>query len=740
MDNENLVFMPEVDTLSKPVKYQSIETNNKPLAIDFGTYEIKAGVDNNDPLLRMPNLIAKVRDRNNSVTYSVIGNDLYLNSSFIKDAKSPFTEGFISNWEYTELIMDSIIGNLFKNGNEHPILLNEPLFQFKNQRSNWYELMFESYQGVNQLSLGVDSLFSYYNLRNQNETKNGLIVNIGHSSTNIIPFIKNVPDLENCQKLDITGDALTKYLSRSLFLKYNLNFTDQQIEKLFHDHAYVAKDYSKEVNDILQNVEYLKGRDVTVQLDYKEPEVVVKSEEQLRIEHEKKIKSGIRLQEQAKIKREQKLLEKQNDYLYYTTLLENEWKDLSKVELVRALENSGFDDEADFKKYMKSLEASIARANKEDDDEEDNEDDLQPPEITLIDVPDEELSPEDLKKKRMQKLQLAGFKARQQNKLEKKAREEEKQRLIDLDNKWREQDLKSWLKDKHEKLNKLLQSRKEKIQLKKELKDRKSAINQQKMKNLTSLVDETENDKKEGVNKRNRLAVTLDNDPNDTFGANDNDWDIYNKKILDDPAKIDELMELEFKEIVKLEDMLLQYDINFLKEHTLDYKVQNSWKKSIMHRFLRGPNKFNDTLKEHNQIHLNVERFKTPEVLFYPHIAGSQYLGISDVCRDLISGGKNARLSNDQLEMCQNIYLTGGVSKIPGIKQRIVADFESWLPTGTNVNVKQSDTPDLDCYNGMIKYSKSEEYSRSVISKEEYRENGPEYIKEHLLGNTIEKE
>lgn len=179
----------------------------------------------------------------------------------------------------------------------------------------------------------------------------------------------------------------------------------------------------------------------------------------------------------------------------------------------------------------------------------------------------------------MQKLQLAGFKARQQNKLEKQAREEEKQRLIDLDNKWREQDLKSWLKDKHEKLNKLLQSRKEKIQLKKELKDRKSAINQQKMKNLTSLVDETENDKKEGVNKRNRLAVTLDNDPNDTFGANDNDWDIYNKKILDDPAKIDELMELEFKEIVKLEDMLLQYDINFLKEHTLDYKVQNSWKK-----------------------------------------------------------------------------------------------------------------------------------------------------------------
>lgn len=739
MTSENVVDIPETFTLTEPVKYKKINKNHAPLAIDFGTYEIKAGVENGEPLIRMPNMMAKIRDRNNSVTHSVVGNDLYLNSSFIKDAKSPFTDGFISNWEYTELIMDSVVGNLFKNGNEHPILLNEPLFQFKNQRQNWYELMFESYQGINELSLGVDSLFSYYNLKDENKAKNGLIVNVGHSSTNVIPILKNIPDLENCQKLDISGESLKKYLNRSLFLKYNLNFTDQQIETLFHNHSYVAMNYDKEVNDILHNLEYLKQRDITVQLDYKEPEVVVKSEEQLQLEQEKKVQLGIKLQQQAKIKREQKLIEKQNDFLYYTTLLENEWKDLTKPELIRALENSGFEDEADFKKYMKSLESSIAKANKEDGEGDENDDELQPPDTSLIEIPDSDLSAEDLKKKRMQKLQLAGFNARQQNKIEKKAKEEERQRLIDMDIKWREQDLKSWLKDKHEKLNQLLQSRKDKIQLKKELKDRKSVINQQKMKNLTSLVDETEKDKKENVNKRNRLAVTLDNDPNDTFGANDNDWEVYNKNVLDDPAKIDEMMEVEFKEIVNIEEMLLEYDIGFLKEHTLDYKVQNSWRQSIMHRFLRGPNKFSDTLKEHNQIHFNVERFKTSETLFYPHMAGSQYLGISDVCRDIISDGKTVRLSDDQLEMCQNIYLTGGVSKIPGMKERIVADFESWLPTGTNINISQSENPDLDCYNGMLKYSKSDEYSNSIVTKEEYLENGPDYIKEHVLGNTVEK-
>lgn len=217
MTSENVVDIPETFTLTEPVKYKKINKNHAPLAIDFGTYEIKAGVENGEPLIRMPNMMAKIRDRNNSVTHSVVGNDLYLNSSFIKDAKSPFTDGFISNWEYTELIMDSVVGNLFKNGNEHPILLNEPLFQFKNQRQNWYELMFESYQGINELSLGVDSLFSYYNLKDENKAKNGLIVNVGHSSTNVIPILKNIPDLENCQKLDISGESLKKYLNRSLF-------------------------------------------------------------------------------------------------------------------------------------------------------------------------------------------------------------------------------------------------------------------------------------------------------------------------------------------------------------------------------------------------------------------------------------------------------------------------------------------------------------------------------------------
>lgn len=720
-----------------------IDSNKAPIAIDFGSYEVKAGIEACKPLLKFPTMVAKVRDRVNSVTHSFVGNDLFLNSSFYKDAKSPFTDSFINNWEYTEIIMDYILSNLTTGNTENPILINEPLATISQQRSNWCELLFESYNNVNEVTFGIDSLYAYYGLAGNNAfKKNGIIINNGNASSNVIPILNGQADLSKSQRLDIGGDKLKTYLNRSLQLKYNTTFTDLQINDLFHKYSYAALDFKQESKDMLNNIDLLEKKDITIQLDYKEPEVIIKSEEQLRLEHEKKQQLGLKLQEQAKIKREEKFKEKQEDYLYYTEKLENDWADLSKTELIRELEIAGFEDEQDFKKYMKSLVNSIEKAKNNDEDGDEEEEPVEP-DTSLIDIPDADLTPELLKQKRAQKLQLAGFKARQLNKLEKLKRKEELEQAIAKDTKWREQDLKSWLKDKHGKLKTLLQARKDKIQLKKELKDRKSAINQQKMKNLTSLVDEDTKDSNEGggrgANKRNRLAVTIDNDPNDTFGANDKDWEIYNKQneILDDPVKIDELLVAEFKEIVKLEQLLLEYDPEFSEEHTLNHQLDNSWRKSIMHRFLRGPHKYNDTLREHNQIHLNIERIKPIETLFNPYMQGLPQIGITDICRNIILG-KKARLGNVETEICENIYLTGGVSNTKNLKQRVVKEFESWLPTDTNVDVHMSETPSLDCYNGMLAFSKSNYYKDSILSKKEYLEKGPEYLKEHKLSNVLD--
>lgn len=726
-----------------PENFNLLPSNKSPIAIDFGTYEVRAGVEEATPLMRFPNMVAKIRDRENAKTHSFVGNDLFLNSSFYKDAKSPFTDLFINNWEYTEIIMDYVLGNLTNENNENPILINEPLANISQQRSNWYELLFESYNNVNEVTFGIDSLYSYYFLAAETAfKKNGIIINCSNASSNVIPILEGKADFSKCQRLDIGGEKIRTYLSRSLQLKYNTTFTDLQVDELFKKCSYASLDFKKEAENLLTNVDFLKEKDITIQLDYKEPVVNIKSDEQLKLEHEKKQQLGMKLQEQAKLKREEKLKEKQEDYLYYTEKLENEWTKLSKPDFIRELEVAGFEDEQDFKKYMKNLVGTIERAKKTDDGDDEDDEEPEEPDTSLIEIPDAELTGEEIKQKRSQKLQLAGFKARLLNKQEKIKKQQELQEAIEKDKQWREQDLRSWVSDKHDKLKFFLQSRKEKIQLKKELKDRKSAINQQKMKNLTSLVDEeTKNngDGGRGVNKRNRLAVTLDNDPNDTFGANDNDWEIYNKQndILDDPVKIDELLESEFKEIIKLEQLLLEHDPEFSEEHTLNHQLDNTWRKSIMHRFLRGPRKYNDTVKEHNQIHLNIERIKPIETLFNPYLQGLPQIGVTDICRNIILG-KRSRINDMDAEICQNIFLTGGVSNVNNLKQRVVREFESWLPTDADVNVHTSETPSLDCYNGMIAFSKSKDYKDSIFSKSEYLENGPDYLKEHKLGNVVD--
>lgn len=96
------------------------------------------------------------------------------------------------------------------------------------------------------------------------------------------------------------------------------------------------------------------------------------------------------------------------------------------------------------------------------------------------------------------------------------------------------------------------------------MKDRKSQVAQNRMKNLANLAE----DNARGT-KRTRQQATIDNDPNDTFGANDEDWMVYND-ITQNPEALDEAIEDEYKEIVDLEGILLEYDPNFTEEDTLD--------------------------------------------------------------------------------------------------------------------------------------------------------------------------
>lgn len=705
-----------------------------PIGIDFGSYNLRAGYMGLDiPNFVFPTKLTRHRDRKLSKTFTFVGNDTRLDQTLRSQSKSPFDGNIITNWDYTEDILEYTFHHLGvapDNGIPNPLLINERLACLQSQRTNWYQLLFETFN-LSQVAFGVDSLFAYY-ANNPEGNSDGIIINCSHEETDVIPVVEGNAVLTECKRINWGGRYSAEFLSNILTLKYPYfpsKLSGFQYEDIYHNFCYTSDNYIKEIENYL-TLSVLEEKDIILEVPFTEVLHPKKTDEELKRQAEKRKETGKRLQEQAKQKRMERLVQKTEEYEYFSRVRE-QLIGQPKKNVLSVLQNAGFDDEADFKKYMHNLEKSLKRAQILEADEHDDHDESEN-KFDLIDKPDEELNEEQLKEKRKQKFLKASYDARQKAKEEKAriAKLEEEARI--KDQLWRETNLNSWIKDKRTKLNTLIKKRKDKLKLKDEMKDRKSQLAQNRMKNLASLADDTPR------SKRSRHQASIDNDPNDTFGANDEDWQIYND-ITQNPEAFDELLEDEYKEIVELEGKLLEYDPNFTEEDTLD--AQYDWRNSIYHLFLRGPRPHDseDPHQQH-QIHLNVERIRVPEVLFEPTIGGVDQAGIAELCETIVTkkfGSKPSNIGDLSLRMCQNIWLTGGNAQIPGMEGRIVNEFTSFLPSNTPINVNVSSDPSLDAWRGMSKFAQSEAaFKEAIITKKDYEEFGPEYIKEHKLGNS----
>lgn len=728
----------EPPLLEEPERFDDPSTYSPdtPIAIDFGSFDVRAGFVNQlTPSHVFSNRLTRFRDRKLSKTMTFIGNDVHLDQAVRAQSKSPFDGSMVTNWDYVEEIMEYTFHHLgvqADGGIPKPLLMNERLATLQSQRSSWYQVLFECFNAPG-VAFGIDSLFAFYNNTQPNTT--GLIVGCGNEDTNVIPVVDGQGILTEAKRINWGGSQATEYLTSLLTLKYPYfptKLSSFQFRTMYEDYCYVSQDYERELKGIL-NIETLESQNIVVEAPFVEVIQPQKTEEELRIQAEKRKESGKRLQEQAKQKRIERLIQKEEELEYYSQVKE-QLKDQPKKKVLSILQNSGFDDERDFKKYLYNLERSLkkSQAANEEGDEVDDDQDANQNKFELLEIPDENLSEDQIKEKRKQRILKASLEARRKAKEEKeKALQEEEERMI-KEREWRESDLEGWIKDKRKRLSHLINKRKENIKMKDEMKDRKSQMSQNRMKNLATLAE----DSGRGA-KRTRQQATIDNDPNDTFGANDDDWGVYND-ITQNPEALEELIEEEYKEIVDLEGQLLEHDPNFTEEDTMD--AQYDWRNSILHLFLRGPRPHDsESSHEQHQMHLNVERIRVPEVLFQPSMGGQDQAGIAELCERTLLAKFDAsprQLSSVTSTMAKNVWLTGGNAKIPGLKERIVKEFTGFLPVNTPFSIKISQDPSLDAWKGMAKFAQNEhDFRKAVITKQEYEEFGPDYIKEHNLGN-----
>ncbi|XP_023293865.2 actin-related protein 5 [Lucilia cuprina] len=190
----------------------------------------------------------------------------------------------------------------------------------------------------------------------------------------------------------------------------------------------------------------------------------------------------------------------------------------------------------------------------------------------------------------------------------------------------------------------------------------------------------------------------------DEFGKDDKDWDVYKKISNENESDSDAENE-----------KLLEYD-NIMKYH---HAVMDKDKEAI------------ENTAELYQLHVGVESLRAPELLFQPSMIGMSECGVAELLNFVF----NLFNANDQQTLANNIFITGGCSKLPGLKNRLLKELQEMRPFNSSFSVKESKNPLLDAWYGAKDLANSAEFKNILTNKSDYLEKGAEFFKDFPTSN-----
>ncbi|CAF0863056.1 unnamed protein product, partial [Brachionus calyciflorus] len=118
-------------------------------------------------------------------------------------------------------------------------------------------------------------------------------------------------------------------------------------------------------------------------------------------------------------------------------------------------------------------------------------------------------------------------------------------------------------------------------------------------------------------------------------------------------------------------------------------------------------------------------RFRAVEGLFNPEIWGLDGQGIHKLIHKAIQSSS----MDLRREMARNIYLCGGMSQIPGLKERLENELKKLLPVTLNVKVNCSEYSYHAAYLGAFRFIQQPEYETLMIKRDEWCREGANCLK-----------
>jgi len=125
-------------------------------------------------------------------------------------------------------------------------------------------------------------------------------------------------------------------------------------------------------------------------------------------------------------------------------------------------------------------------------------------------------------------------------------------------------------------------------------------------------------------------------------------------------------------------------------------------------------------LPDGNMIVMGKEKFLGPEILFQPSLASKKTCGLGDlVYYSLMKCDEGLRS-----ELVNNITLSGGNTKFPGMDKRLSMELEKHLPEKTSIKVRALPNRELLGWIGGARLSNLSSFQRFWLTKADYLETG----------------
>ncbi|XP_021769010.1 actin-related protein 5-like isoform X2 [Chenopodium quinoa] len=583
------------------------------------------------------------------------------------------------------------------------------------------ELLFESY-GVPSVAFGVDAAFSYtYNQRLGVCDKEGLAVCSGFNTSHVIPFVEGEPVFEACCRSNVGGYHVTDYMKQLLSLKYPQHlakFTWEKVEDLKMEHGYIAQDYASEVKLFQNETNEAEEKTRCWQLPFTPPPVEEQpSEEEIARKAAIKERQGQRLREMAEAKRASRINELENELRGLDFLL-RQLENVNEDAVPAFLSSTGYVSKQEIEASVAKVNQSLRKTKREQVELEEKAEAVTAEKFPLVDIPDNMLTPDQLKEKKKQIFLKTTAEGRQRARQKRAEEELQREKQNQLEEEKRLENPEMYL----EKLRTKYKELSEKVEQKKLLKTNGNSTNGNSTSGGVGRGERMNAAKKE----RMRLLTTAAFDRGkgeDTFGARDEDWQLY-KLMSKDNDDEDEGPDVDETELARISSRLQDIDPTFTPKPDSGLCQPADVPRA------------RPLTKEDFQIIMGVERFRCPEILFNPNIVGIDQSGLDEMV-----GISMRRFSPKgqglEEKLTSSILLTGGSSQFPGLSERLEAGVRMIRPCGTPIRVIRANDPIFDAWRGASSYAASLHFPEQTFTKMDYAEKGEDWLRRYKFRYTL---